>query len=37
MTALLVYCSFLIAIWGCIGWDLYHAPTDIELWGKEIG
>lgn len=24
-----------VVTWCFIGWSLYHAPTDIELWGVE--
>lgn len=23
-------------IWYFIGWNIYHAPTDVELWDEEI-
>lgn len=36
MMYLLTYIIALIAIWCCIGYSMYHAPTDMELWGKEL-
>ena len=34
--ALVCYGGFLAIIWCCIGWSMYRAPTDVELWGKEM-
>lgn len=37
MTAALMCCGgFLVLTWCCIGWSMYRAPTDIELWGEDI-
>lgn len=36
ITLLLCYCCFLIVTWCCIGWSMYHAPTDVDLWDEEI-
>lgn len=33
--ALVCYGGFLAIIWCCIGWSMYRAPTDVELWGKK--
>lgn len=35
-TALISYCVFLAITWCCIGWSMYCASTDIELWGEEL-
>lgn len=34
--ALVCYGGFLAIIWCYIGWSMYRAPTDVELWGKEM-
>lgn len=36
MIGIYVYCGFLIIAGCCIGWSMYHAPSDVELWGSEI-
>lgn len=29
-------CGFFIMVGCCIGWSMYRAPTDVELWGEEM-
>ncbi len=37
MTMTLIGCGgFFLMVWCCIGWSMYRAPTDIELWGEEM-
>lgn len=36
MTMTLIGCGgFFLMVWCCIGWSMYRAPTDVELWGKK--
>lgn len=37
MTTALIACGgFFVTVWCCIGWSMYRAPTDIELWGEDV-
>lgn len=33
---LIGYGTFLFLCWGRCGYELAHAPTDIELWDEEM-
>jgi hypothetical protein len=32
----MIYLIFLLAIGLLVGWSLWKAPSDIDLWGKEL-
>lgn len=35
-TAASIYLAFLIESWLCSIYSLRNAPTDVELWGREL-
>lgn len=37
MNLLIFYLLFLVAFWGYHFLTLKNVPTDIELWGEEVG
>ena len=32
----MIYLIFLLAIGLLVGWSLWQAPSDIDLWGKDL-
>lgn len=36
MIYLITYLVFFCFVWCYIGWSMYHAPTDVDLWDEEI-
>ena len=32
----MIYLFFLLAIGLLVGWSLWKAPSDIDLWGKDL-
>ena len=32
----MIYLIFLLAIGLLVGWSLWKAPSDIDLWGKDL-
>lgn len=37
MEILVTHLVFLVLFWGYIAFELKNAPTDVELWGEELG
>lgn len=35
-TAVYIYFAFLMVSWLCSIYSLRNAPTDVELWGREL-
>lgn len=33
---LIGHAVFLLLSWGCVCYEMAHAPTDKELWGEEL-